>query len=124
MVEFAMVGPILFVMLFALMEGGWLLFHNHQVSNAAREGARFAVVNGEMSGAPTDAAAIRDHIADRVSVSNWDSLEVRLIEVDGNMEPESRVRVEIDYTHQTFVGFIISRGTIDLSSSSTMRIHY
>jgi Flp pilus assembly protein TadG len=124
MVEFALVAPLFFLMLFGVMEGGWLLFHNHQVSNAAREGARFAVVNGEMSGTGLTDAMIRTHVQDRVSLSNWDNATVNLVLVDGDMEPESRIRVEVDYTHTTLVGFIFASGTIDLSSSSQMRVHY
>lgn len=124
MVEFSLVAPLFFLMLFGVMEGGWLLFHNHQVSNAAREGARFAVVNGEMSGTELTNDMIKDHIQDRVSLSNWDSLEVNLVEIDENMEPESRIRVDVDYTHLTLVGFIFESAAINLSSSSQMRVHY
>ena len=136
-VEFALVAPILFIMLFGVMEGGWLLFHNHQVSNAAREGARFAVVNGEESGTNLTSEMVRERIEDRVTLFNPESIDVtlRCEDPDGSgaidqtcspdlMAPEQRVRVEVDYTHETLVGFIFSRATIDLSSSSTMRVHY
>lgn len=124
MVEFALVAPLFFLMLFGVMEGGWLLFHNHQVSNASREGARFAVVNGAMSGTELTDEMILNHIQDRVSLFNWDSVDVDLVLVDGDMEPESRIRVDVDYTHRTLVGFIFASGTINLSSSSQMRVHY
>ena len=124
MVEFSLVAPLFFLMLFGVMEGGWLLFHNHQVSNAAREGARFAVVNGEMSGTNLSQAMIEDHIHTRVSLSNRDSLEAVPNWVDGDREPESRVRIDVTYTHVTLVGFIVESATINLSSSSQMRVHY
>jgi Flp pilus assembly protein TadG len=124
MVEFALVAPLFFVMLFGVMEGAWLLFHNHQVSNAAREGARYAVVNGEMSGDEATAATIRDVIQDRVQLSNPNSLNVTLELIDGDMQPESRIRVNVGYTHETLVGFIFSSATIELGSSSRMRVHY
>lgn len=137
LVEFALVVPILFLMLFGVMEGAWLMFHNHQVSNAAREGARFAVVNGEESGINLTTEMVRERIEDRVTLFNLDSVDVtlRCENPDGSgaidqpcspelMAPEQRVRVEVDYTHETFVGFIFPDATIDLSSSSTMRVHY
>jgi Flp pilus assembly protein TadG len=123
-VEFAMVSPVLFLLLFGIMEGGWLLFHNHQVSNAAREGARYAVVNGEMSGTVATSESIRDEVIQRVSVSNLDSMTLELSLLDGGMQPESRIRVDVEYSHQTLTGFIFNGATIDLSSSSTMRVHY
>lgn len=124
MVEFALVAPILFMMVFGIMEAGWLLFHNHQVSNAAREGARYAVVNGEMSGEVATTEEVHDQILERVSLANGGSLDVELLQLDGNMEPDSRIRVAVDYRHQTLVGFFFPSAGIDLSASSTMRVHY
>ncbi len=124
MVEFSLVAPLFFLMLFGVMEGGWLLFHNHQVSNAAREGARFAVVNGEMSGTNLTEDMIENHIRTRVTLSNWDSVNVSLELQEGNMEPESPIVVQVDYTHLTLVGFIFESASINLSSSSRMRVHY
>lgn len=124
MVEFALVSPILFLMLFGVLEGGWLLFHNHQVSNAAREGARFAVVNGAMSGTLATEATVTDAIEERVSLSNPGSLQVTLNPDDPGLEPGTTLTVEVDYTHQTLVGFIFPNATINLSSSSTMMVHY
>lgn len=124
MVEFALVGPILFVMLFGVMEGAWLLFHNHQVSNAAREGARYAVVHGEMSEDLATSESVREYVLERVQLANGESLEVALVQIDGNMEPESRIRVDVGYTHQTMVGFIFASASIDLDASSTMRVHF
>ncbi|MEX2425777.1 MAG: TadE family protein [Thermomicrobiaceae bacterium] len=124
MVEFALVSPLLFLMLFGVMEGGWLLFHNHQVSNAAREGARFAVVNGAMSGTLATEATVTVAIEERVVLANPDSLQVVLDPEDPAMEPGSTLTVEVDYTHQTLVGFIFPSASINLSSSSTMMVHY
>ena len=124
MVEFALVAPLLFLMLFGVLEGGWLLFHNHQVSNAAREGARFAVVNGSMSGTLADNDAVRNAIDQRVSLSNPGSLQVVLDPDDPAMQPGSTLTVEVDYTHQTLVGFVFPNASLNLSSSSTMMVHY
>jgi Flp pilus assembly protein TadG len=125
-VEFALVGPLLFIMLFAVMEGGWLMFHNHQISNGAREGARFAVVNGEMSGTNVDDLddLIEARVRDRVSVSNPDALTVWYEAADPDLSENTPVQVNVEYTHETLVGFIFPGATINLSSSSTMRVHY
>jgi hypothetical protein len=124
MVEFAALAPVMFLMLFGVIEFGWLLFHNHQIATGAREGARFAIVNGEMSGNPTNVNAVRNRVLDRVTVADPDQLLVTLNLVDGDMEPESRIRVEVRYVHQTLVGMMLGVGTVELSSSSTMRMHY
>lgn len=53
-VEFAMVAPIFFLVLFAMIEGGRFVFVYETLNNATREGARYAIVNGANSlGCPT-----------------------------------------------------------------------
>ena len=44
LVEFAMVVPLLLGMLVGIVEFGWLVRNNYAVSNATREGARFAAL--------------------------------------------------------------------------------
>ena len=46
MVEFALVAPIFFLLLFAIVEGGRFIFYYETLNNATREGARFAIVHG------------------------------------------------------------------------------
>jgi hypothetical protein len=46
-VEFALVAPIFLALTFGVIELGWLVYSNHTLTNAAREGARYAMVNGE-----------------------------------------------------------------------------
>jgi Flp pilus assembly protein TadG len=44
LVELALVTPLLFVLLFAIIDFGWALRAYVTINNASREGARFAVV--------------------------------------------------------------------------------
>ena len=46
MVEFALVAPMFFLLLFGIVEAGRFIFYYENLSHAAREGARFAIVNG------------------------------------------------------------------------------
>ena len=48
-VEFALVLPILMVVLFGIIDFGWIFYSTAMVANSAREGARFAVMNYEDS---------------------------------------------------------------------------
>ncbi len=45
LVEFAMVLPLLVMLVFGIMEAGWAFSQSIEVRNAAREGARLAVVD-------------------------------------------------------------------------------
>jgi len=47
LVEFALVAPVLFLLFLGVIEVGRLVLLFHQLNNAAREGARYAIVHGE-----------------------------------------------------------------------------
>lgn len=47
--EFALVAPVFFLLLFAIIEGGRFILYYETLSNATREGARYAIVNGANS---------------------------------------------------------------------------
>ena len=53
MVEFALVAPILFLLILATIEAGRFILHYELVNNATREGARFAIVHGSRSACPS-----------------------------------------------------------------------
>jgi hypothetical protein len=53
MVEFAAVVPILFLLVLGTFEAGRFVFHYELLNNAAREGARYAIVNGARSTCPS-----------------------------------------------------------------------
>jgi Flp pilus assembly protein TadG len=46
LVEFALVAPLFFFMLFALIDFGRYVYYVQILNNAAREGARYAIVHG------------------------------------------------------------------------------
>ena len=61
MVEFALVAPMFFLLLFGIIEAGRFIFYYETLNNATREGARYAIVNGANtlgcpSGPPAPAA--------------------------------------------------------------------
>lgn len=51
--EFALVAPLFFLLLFGIIEAGRFIFYYETLSNATREGARYAIVNGYRSFTPT-----------------------------------------------------------------------
>ncbi len=55
MVEFALVAPLFFILLFGIIEAGQFIFYYEMLNNATREGARYAIVNGANAtlGCPT-----------------------------------------------------------------------
>src|SRR4051812_28489854 len=53
LVEFALVIPLFLLLLFGIVDAGRLVFTYNAVSNAARDGARVAIVNQSSSGVNT-----------------------------------------------------------------------
>jgi Flp pilus assembly protein TadG len=53
LVEFVLVAPIFFVLLFSIIEFGRAVYYIQILNNAAREGARYAIVHGNESTDPT-----------------------------------------------------------------------
>jgi TadE-like protein len=53
LVEFALVAPIFFLLLFSIIELGRAVYYIQMLNNAAREGARYAIVHGAESLCPS-----------------------------------------------------------------------
>lgn len=53
LVEFSLVLPLLLLLIFGVIDGGRLIYTFNTVSNAARDGARVAIVNQSTSGTDT-----------------------------------------------------------------------
>lgn len=53
LVEFALVAPIFFLLLFGIIEGGRFILYYQTLNNATREGARYAIVHGSNSNCPS-----------------------------------------------------------------------
>jgi Flp pilus assembly protein TadG len=55
--EFALVAPLFFLLLFAIIDFGRYVYYVQVLNNAAREGTRYAIVHGERSLNPAGPAA-------------------------------------------------------------------
>jgi len=53
LVEFALVAPFFFLLLFSIIEFGRAVYYLQILNNAAREGSRYAIVHGNESTNPT-----------------------------------------------------------------------
>ena len=120
LVEFALVFPLLITLLFGIMEAGWLFAQLTETRNAAREGARLAVVDfgsGEEVIAETCARA--NFSADGATVTITMTGDVE----DPLGDPTANVTVDIVKAYESLTGFLdpVFGGT-PLDSSVTMRV--
>jgi len=134
MVEFALVAPIFFLLLFGIIEGGRFIFYYETLSNAAREGARYAIVHGANStcpsgpmpapGNPCDTAGA--NVVDQVEASAFGVLGSSLVVTptwpDGNNALDSTVTVAATFTYNSVVPFI-PFPAITIEAESTLVIN-
>lgn len=122
LVEFALIAPLFFFVVFGIIEGGRLLWTFHTLSNAAKEGARYTTVRGAGStqgDAPATAGKIENHIVSISTGLDPEDLHVGLLLIDGDMKDQSRFRVEVTYDYDFVVTAIFGRGSMQLNASST-----
>ena len=128
MVEFALVAPIFFLLLFGIIEGGRFIFYYETLSNATREGTRYAIVHGEKSTCPSgpgaDCDPAGDNVVDRVEAAAFGALGTSL-DVDpewpaGNQWGKT-VTVTARYTYNTLVPLVpLPAITIEAESSGVI----
>lgn len=125
--EFTIVLPIFLILMFSIIQGGVVIFLYNQVSHAAKEGVRYAVVRGTEAGAdparvgdaPATPQAVTTHVKGKTSLENltvsttWPNA--------GSKDPGSTVKVEVSYPLASdFIFF----PTFNITASSTGIIHY
>jgi Flp pilus assembly protein TadG len=123
MVEMVIILPLLLMLVFALVEFGVMFARWQTLSNAAREGAREAVLFQESCNASTVEADVRDRVKNYAAPLGI-TLEDADIAVSGQCRtaPSSTVLVSFTHTFSVLPNFAESLSpTIDLSRSSVMR---
>jgi Flp pilus assembly protein TadG len=119
LVEFAVLLPVLLLVLFAILQFG-VVFNNYiQVTSAAREGCRKAAVSRGLgtSGAESAAVTAADGTASGLTQSQLS------ITFPGNptFAQGSTVTVQASYPYSiSLLGLVVSSG--NLTSSTTMRV--
>jgi Flp pilus assembly protein TadG len=105
LVEFALVVPILLLLLFGILEMGRLVFTYNTLANAAREGARFGIVHPSSAGAGTCAAAPAGIATAACALTT--GLMPAQVQVTPTVNTQA-VRVQVDYPMTLVAGPVIS----------------
>lgn len=123
-VEFALVVPILLLLVFGIIEFGYLINRSSMVNNAARDAAREAslsgdlaairaVANGSLDGMPGVAVDVDCEQADGSSCGAYDA----------NRESGDTAVVTVTYVHEMITPVSMFFGdSIDVSRTARMRI--
>ncbi len=122
LVEFALVAPIFFLMLFAIVDFGMAFHAWITVTNSAREGARIGAVRA-------NAAEIDTRVRDTAATLDDGNLSVTVTNAEGN--PGESVVVEVSYEYFLITPLgnfmaLVGGGGIDdsfnVSSTADMRL--
>ncbi len=122
LVEFALVAPIFFLVLFAIVDFGMAFHAWITVTNSAREGARIGAVRAS-------AAEIETRVRDTADSLDDANLSVTVTNAEG--DPGESVVVDVSYTYSLItplgdlmgmVGGGVIGDTLTLSSTADMRL--
>jgi Flp pilus assembly protein TadG len=117
MTEFALVLPVLALLLFAIIQFG-IVFNNYlTVTDAARAGARKGAVGLYSGNAPAAAEAAARNSANNLDQSDFDVG----VSASPSWQKGADITVTASYPYQiSLLGIVVSSG--DLTSSTTERI--
>ncbi|MFP3905843.1 MAG: TadE/TadG family type IV pilus assembly protein [Acidimicrobiales bacterium] len=119
LVEFALIAPLLFLIIFATIDFGWVFGQHLDVRHGAREGARLAAVN-YASEESDQTGAIVDEICERMD-ANPDVMVA--LTLPGGASSGEELVVTVTRPAETLTGFVdFALGDTELSSSVNARI--
>jgi len=118
LLEYAVIFPLLMLLLIGIMEFGVAIMVYDSISNAAREGARYGVIRQHHDDLPGIAAVTRR------SMMGLDEGALTI-----TITPPSPVadviQVEVDYDHSfitPLIGLVVGSPTVHLHTMASMRI--
>ena len=116
MVEFALVLPLLLALLCGIIDFGWLYYHQITLNNAAREGARYAVIHYDPAEDWKDAAESR-MISSMAGVSSAVAIVSDPVgqQITASVTATPRILTGITST-------ILGQPTMELHAACTMRL--
>ena len=114
--EFAIVAPILLLLVFAIIQFGILFHHYVTLTDAVRAGARQGAVSRHLPSGRE--AAVEDRVRD--SSANLDQAKLS-VDVDATWDQGADVTVTATYPYDIdLLGFVVASG--DLESTATERV--
>ena len=119
-VEFAIVILVFITIIFGIIEFGLLMFNQHVITNAGREGARAGIVSREIRISEDDIKDVVERYAKQHTITfsdfNWDGEDV--VTVSGCEESGDILSVSIEYEYSYL---FIPIGTTIIKSQTKMR---
>jgi hypothetical protein len=118
LIEFALVMPLLVLLVLGIVDAGWAFFQNLEVRHGARELARMAVVNFDPGGAGTQAENLIDEACLRMTAD--DKVWMALYR-DGDDIGDTATAFVIRQ-HSSLTGILPFFDNLELNSTVEMRL--
>jgi Flp pilus assembly protein TadG len=122
LVEFALVLPIFIVIVFGIMEAGWAFAQQVEVRNAAREGARLAVVDYPTPGTANDGSAIVAATCSRAALSADRASVALVLNLSGAGTEDDSAIVTVSQDYESLTGLIPAFNNLTITSTAEMRL--
>lgn len=115
-VEFAVALPILLLLVFGIIDFGWLFYNKMSVENASREGARYAIVNADKGTVAAEVAAL----AREYCMGSEADTSVTLAIAGDNATVTVAKQVAV---LTPVAGIFVQGQSMEMTSTTTMRIN-
>lgn len=116
LVELALVLPLLLALLCGIIDFGWIYYNQITLTNAAREGARYAVIHYDPAAGWKD-EAVNKMLSSMVGVKSATAVVTDPVEQQITAYVSAEPRILTGFTST-----ILGKQTIKLNSSCTMRL--
>jgi Flp pilus assembly protein TadG len=114
-IEFALVLPILLLVVFGITEFGRAIMVTNVLNSASREGARFAAVRSN-----SDSLSVKARVEEVLDAANIDSVAIT-IEYSSGTDPTVRVTLTKDFHILSAKVLPSFTGTIQLKGTTVMK---
>lgn len=138
-VEMAFVGPVALLLILGIMDLGIAVWSYSNITQAAREGGRYAQVHGSqyaagVAGQPSSAGPVTpasgptandpnvDQVVRRYAYVHQNNLTVQSSWPNGDNNPNSPVTVQATYSYSPLL--FLKLGTLTMRTQTTMIINY
>ena len=119
LVEFGIVAPLLFLLVFGIIEFGWAFLQFMDVKHGAREAGRLAAVNFGTGTGIAQSNEIIDEICTRID--NDDGVVITL-SMPGGSDVGDRVTVDVVRSYNSLTGFFAFASSVSLESHVEVRL--
>ncbi len=121
-IEFALIAPIFFLVTFAIIDIGRMMWLNNTVEHAATEGARYAAVRGSNKPSPVTETQVVSFVQGRADGMALTTSEIAVTWTPNN-NAGSTVTVQVTYNYEYIIAGFLGFDPVDLQGTSTMVVN-